>query len=76
MKQLPRNPMRFDVFDTFARFARERQVPLRAAAAAQDFLAEMRASIERSLQDERFLHGRRTEAMFEALVASLGQCRY
>ena len=73
MKQLPRNPMRFDVFDTFARFAREHQIPLYAATAQEDFVAALRTSIARSLQDERLLHGRRTEAMFEAMVASLGQ---
>ncbi len=73
MKQLPRDPMRFDVFDVLAKFGREHNLPLDTVT--DDFISAARASIERSLQDERLLHGLRTQAMFEALVVSLGRVK-
>ena len=73
MKRLPRNPIRFDVFNAFAEFGRLEKVSLRDPVAATDgFVEHMRASVRRSISNEAMLHGVRTESMFEALVVSLG----
>lgn len=73
MKLLPRDPMRFDVFDLFAKYGLVNGASLRDPDVGESFLAAARTSIQRALEDERFLHGQRTQAMFEALVASLGR---
>jgi hypothetical protein len=65
--------MRFDVFDLFAKYGLVNGVSLRDPEVGESFLAAARTSIQRALEDERFLHGQRTQAMFEALVASLGR---
>jgi len=72
MKRLPRDPIRFDVINAFAEFGRSEQISLRNPAAADGFVERARASINRSLSNEAFLQGIRTELMFESLVASLG----
>jgi Holliday junction resolvase len=72
MKRLPRDPVRFDVINAFAEFGRSEKISLRNPAAADSFVERARASINRSLSNEAFLQGLRTELMFESLVASLG----
>lgn len=72
MKRLPRDPIRFDVFNAFDVFGQEEKISLRNPAAADGFVTRTRGSVERCLSNEAFLHGLRTERMFESLVASLG----
>src|SRR5712692_4020072 len=72
MKRLPRDPIRFDMINAFADFGRKEKVSLRDTTVADGFVQRTRASIERSLSNEQFLQGIRTELMFESLVASLG----
>lgn len=73
MKRLPRDPMKFDVFNAFAEFGRAEKVSLRDPIGATDgFVKSIRSSVSKSLSNEALLHGMRTEAMFEALVISLG----
>ena len=72
MKRLPRDPMRFELINVFAAFGPEEKVSLREPAATNGFVARTRASVESSLKNEAFLHGLRTQSMFEALVVSLG----
>lgn len=72
MKRLPRDPMRFEIINAFDAFGRQEKVTLHEAAAADGFVAEIRASVTRSLENDAFLQGLRTQAMFESLVASLG----
>jgi hypothetical protein len=72
MKRLPRDPIRFDIINAFAEFGRAEKLSLRDPSTADGFVERARASIDRSLANERFLHGIRTELMFESLVASLG----
>lgn len=73
MKMLPRNPMRFDLFDLYTKYGLANRTSLHDKEMSNSFLSEVRSSIQRALTDERFLHGQRTQAMFEALVASLGK---
>jgi hypothetical protein len=72
MKRLPRDPIRFDVINAFAEFGRGEKISLRTPAAADSFVERARISIDRSLSNDAFLQGLRTELMFESLVASLG----
>ncbi|HEV2616371.1 MAG TPA: hypothetical protein VGU63_07155 [Candidatus Acidoferrales bacterium] len=72
MKRLARDPIRFDLINAFAEFGRIEKLSLRNPAAAEGFVERARASVNRSLLNEAFLHGIRTELMFESLVASLG----
>jgi hypothetical protein len=75
MKKLPRDPIRFDVFDAFATYSKDQKVSLHDKAVADSFVSEIRASVDRSLANPSLLYGRRTEAMFEALVVALGNVR-
>ena len=72
MKQLPRDPIRFDLINAFAEFGRSERISLSDPKAADDFVERARASINQSLSNDALLHGMRTEHMFEAMVASLG----
>jgi hypothetical protein len=72
MKRLVRDPMRFEVIQVFAEYGREAKVSLRSPEATAKFIERVRASVGNSLSNEALLHGVRTEAMFEALVASFG----
>jgi hypothetical protein len=72
MKRLPRDPIRFDIINAFAELGRAEKLSLRNPSAADGFVERARASINRSLENEAFLQGIRTEVMFESLVASLG----
>jgi hypothetical protein len=72
MKRLPRDPLRFDIIDTFADFGQREKISLRDPKLTDGFVERTRASIDQSLSNERFLQGIRTERMFESLVASLG----
>ncbi len=73
MRRIPRDPLRFDVFGLFAKYGRQENLALQNPDVATGFVATVRRSVERSLANEAFLHGLRTEALFEALVASLGE---
>lgn len=75
MKRIPRDPLRFDVFDLFARQAAKQQVSIKTAEAACGFVEMIRASVEASLDNDAMVFGQRTQAMFEALVVSLGAVR-
>ena len=75
MRRIPRDPIRFDLFEVYGVYGREEQLSLTDPSAAQSFVHRARTSIEDGLKNDAFLYGLRTEAMFEALVASLGQVR-
>jgi hypothetical protein len=64
--------MRFDIFNVFAETGKSQRIPLSHPAAAEDFVGRVNASVKAALRNKAFLEGRRTEAMFGALVASLG----
>lgn len=62
----------FDLFAVFAKFGLERKISLRDPAAALEFINHAHDEIQRAVDDEKFLHGQRIEAMFESLLISLG----
>lgn len=73
MKRRSRDILAFDSFDLLAQYAQGRQLSLRDNATIDRFLADIRDANERRLSNDAFVHGRRVEAMFESIVASLGR---
>ena len=63
----------FNLLAELARFSRECNISLRDPETASAFLRHANDEVRRALDDPLLLHGHRTEAMFEALVVSLGQ---
>jgi hypothetical protein len=68
-------PKPFDLLKEFARFGTELNVSLRDSEAREAFGLHVGAEIDRALCDSVLLQGLRVEAMFEALVVSLGRFR-
>lgn len=72
MRRIPREPMRYEVADLLAWFGREQRISLRSRDVAERFVGRVRDPAQSALANPALLHGRRTQAMFEALVVSLG----
>lgn len=62
----------FDILDQFGKYGLERNLSLREPSTLSDFVKHVGTEIKRGLKDGSLLYGKRTEAMFEALVVSLG----
>jgi hypothetical protein len=75
MKPIKRNPLRFDIFNALTQFTHEERLSLRDPKAIESFAKEIRTSVDTSITSDTFLYGQRTQAMFEALVLSLGQAK-
>ncbi|MDY7229848.1 hypothetical protein [Hyalangium rubrum] len=75
MKRIPRDPLRFDTFALFAHHLQQAKLPLNHRAALRRFIDNIKASTKASLASPTFLHGQRTEALFEMVVATLGQVK-
>jgi hypothetical protein len=68
-------PKPFDLLREFAKFGAEQNVSLCDPQAKAAFGLYVDAAVERALRDPALLQGQRVEAMFEALVVSLGEYR-
>ncbi len=67
--------MRFDTLGLYAAYGEQKRVSLREAASLDGFIDEMRKEATEALASDTFVHGQRTEALFERIVAELGTCR-
>ncbi|MBI4198107.1 MAG: hypothetical protein HY533_03245 [Chloroflexi bacterium] len=76
MKQIPRNPIKFDIPRIFAAQNKEIKSSVREPQTIASFMDTTRQSIQACLDNPDFLRGLRTEAMFEALALSLGDVRF
>jgi hypothetical protein len=65
----------FDLLREFSRFSEGMDVNLNDVALRSAFGLHVTQAIDRALKDPILLHGQRTEAMFEALVVSLGEAQ-
>lgn len=65
----------FDLLNEFARFGLERDMSLAAEESRREFVDHVARSMDEAMSDPILLHGQRTESMFEAMVASLGEFR-
>ncbi len=62
----------FDLFAEFAKFGAQQKISLRDPDAAPAFVVHVTDAIDRALADPVLIHGQRAEAMFEAMLVSLG----
>lgn len=76
MKPIKRDPIRFDVFNALAQFSREQRLSVTDPKTTDHFLQQIRSSVHATVSNESFLYGQRTQAMFEALVLSLGKVQF
>ena len=68
-------PKPFDLLAEFGKFGFDRQISLRDPTTSAAFVAHVGDAVEQALADADLLRGQRTEAMFEALLISLGDVR-
>ena len=68
-------PKPFDLLREFSMFGAERNISLRDPDTKSAFGLHVATEMERALSDPILLQGQRTEAMFEALIVSLGNFR-
>lgn len=73
MKRLPRSPEKFDVLDLFTSLGRTHGFTLRGNGGQSRFFQTIENSFNASIRNPILLHGRRTQAMFSYVVASLGR---
>lgn len=73
LQELPRQPMRFDVLNTFSQYSETGELSVTDPATIQRFFAEARDSLEGELQKRTSLSGHIAEGMFAGLVVSLGK---
>ena len=62
----------FDLFAEFAKFGAKQKISLRDPEAAPAFVAHVQEAVDRAVADPALVYGHRTEAMFEAMLLSLG----
>ena len=65
-------PKSFDLVAEFAEFCAENRISLRDPQAIEMFITSKRENITGALSNNARLHGQRIQAMFEALLLSLG----
>ena len=65
-------PRRFDLLAELARFGIAHRVSLRDPETLRVFISSVRKTLDHALANPALLYGQRTEAMFEAMVISLG----
>ena len=63
----------FELLAELGRFTAGRKISLHDRETVSAFLSHAKGQVRNALDDDKLLHGHRTEAMFEALVVSLGQ---
>lgn len=68
-------PKPFDLLAEFGKFGLERKLALTDADTRAAFGSHVAHEVDRALADPVLLHGQRAEAMFEAMLASLGDFR-
>ena len=64
----------FDLLTELARFGLEHGISLNDPKAIPEFLTFVANAVSRALSRPILLHGQRTEAMFQAMLVSLGGC--
>jgi hypothetical protein len=66
-------PKPFDLLAEFGKYGLEHKLALNDPATRAAFGVHVAQAVDRALADPRLLHGQRAEAMFEALLVSLGE---
>lgn len=66
-------PKPFDLLAEFGKFGLDHKISLRDPTAGAAFVTHVENAVAQALEDPILLQGQRAEAMFEALVVSLGE---
>lgn len=72
MKRMRRDPFRFEGFRLLSEHALNAKLGIRDPATIESVVQALRASMAESTKSDTLVHGLRAEAMFEVVVASLG----
>ena len=72
-RQLPRDHQRLDALDLYARVVDRTGLPLKDPAQITGALDDLRRNLVNVTDSESTLHGWRIQALFEAVIASLGR---
>lgn len=73
IRPIPRNPLRFDLVQLFAAHLDAQGGTLQDVNAQGGFVASLGQPLTRAVADSTLVRGLRAEAMFAALVVSLGR---
>lgn len=73
LRKRERNPTKFDALSVFAAWAQQHNTPITAPDAVAQFANFLAASLKESIASDTMLYGNRTQMMFEAVVANLGE---
>lgn len=73
LRRIKRDPMRFEVFEAFSAALGGKRI--NQEDALNDFLKNARDSVSSSLENDTFLHGQRTQNLFENVIVSLGKVK-
>ena len=65
----------FGILGELGKFGAEHRLSLQDSGVKEAFALHVRDAVDRVLSDPALMHGHRAEAMFEALVVSLGEFR-
>ena len=76
MKRIDRHPEKFDLLELFDALGRQEGATfdLTGASGDTEFFTKISSSLNALKKNPALLHGKRTEAMFGAIAASLGSC--
>ena len=72
MKRMRRDPFRFEGLRLLSEHALNAKLAIRDPATIESVIEALRASMAESTKSDTLVHGLRAEAMFEVVVASLG----
>jgi len=75
MKQIPRDPFRFDLFKLLAKHGHDNNSDLANPSTLASFIQTVKESISKSLANDILRYGLHTEAMFSSMVLSIGSVK-
>lgn len=76
MKRIPRDPEKFEVISLFNAIGQKRNFKINDKNSEKAFLESVSTSLTKGKDVPIILHGRRVEAMFAYVAASLGRCLF
>ena len=72
LRPIERNPVLFDAFAVFEKYAREQALSIRDDTVLTSFIDAVQAQLTTSAANESFLYGLHAQTMFESMVVELG----
>lgn len=75
LRRLPRDPLHLDVLNVLRAYVESTKSSLFDPSTLEGFLSTLRDSVESGLKNQAGLYGHSAEAMFGAMVASLGNVK-